>query len=211
MAILLPSWPILGHLVAILAHLGRDFAHLGASFAGFFRKFVATSGEGSKNCSQSPSGPSFFWFLEPPDNDFRHFARCVFFVFVCVGHLRWSFNCCSIFLSHTCSSPRGEPALLLRTCCVFFICVYDREMHLYIHTYSQMHVSACSRTYYSTSMCLCNFRTRQASANELFGSLLCIWGLVRHWCVWSALGTCVAYLEEDCVFFFLFFLYTFSM
>ena len=41
----LPSWGQDGHLVAILAHLGRDFAHLGASFAGFFRKFVATSGE----------------------------------------------------------------------------------------------------------------------------------------------------------------------
>ena len=85
----LPSWGQDGHLVAILAHLGRDFAHLGASFAGIFRKFVATSGEGSKNCPKSPSGPSFFVFLEPPDDDFHHFLRCVFFVFVSVVHLRF--------------------------------------------------------------------------------------------------------------------------
>ena len=91
-----PRWPScchLGpsccHLVAILGHLGRDFVHLGASFAGFFPKFVATSGEGSKNCPWSPSRPPFSVFLEPPEDDFRHFPRCVFFVFVSAVHLRF--------------------------------------------------------------------------------------------------------------------------
>ena len=83
-----------GHLAAILAHLGRHFAHLGASFAGICRKFVTTSG---------PSGPSFFVFLEPPDDDFHHFPRCVFLVFVSVVHLRFMLQFFfHIRFAHTC-------------------------------------------------------------------------------------------------------------
>ena len=73
-AILVPSWPILGATFRILAPAWVDF----------FRNSSLHRAEVEKKRAKSPSGPPFSVFLKPPDDDFHPFSCCVFLVFVSV-------------------------------------------------------------------------------------------------------------------------------
>ena len=73
-AILLPSWPILGATLRILAPALLDFFGNSSLHRATIKKKIP----------RAPSGPSFFVFWEPPDDDFHPFSCCVFLVFVSV-------------------------------------------------------------------------------------------------------------------------------
>ena len=79
MAILLPSWPILGATLRILAPALLDF----------FGNSSLHRAKVEKIIPRAPPDLHFFVFLEPPGDDFHHFPRCVFLVFVSVVHLQF--------------------------------------------------------------------------------------------------------------------------
>ena len=92
-----PRPPKLGPRWLSCCHLGPSWARLCASWRllcwilSEIRRYI---GRKLKNYPKSPSGPSFFVFLEPPADDFHHFPRCVFLVFVSVVHLRFMLQFC---------------------------------------------------------------------------------------------------------------------
>ena len=81
-----PRWPSCCHLGSSWARLCASWRQL-CCFFSEIRRYIRRK---LKKISQELLRTFIFVFLEPPDDDFHHFPRCVFLVFVSVVHLRFT-------------------------------------------------------------------------------------------------------------------------